>query len=158
MEKTGESLNRHKSEQSVGTPRELLDAVERRWGRLQFDLAADANNAVAFNFFSKEDDALRQSWAGRGLCWLNPPFDDIPRFAARCKAEARRGARIIMLTPAAVSTNWYAAHVQGHALVYPIKRCRFVGHDADFPKDLMLSLYGWGISGWGHFWNWKETA
>lgn len=38
--KSGASLNRYKSEQDVRTPRDFLDAIENRFGKIDFDLAA----------------------------------------------------------------------------------------------------------------------
>jgi phage N-6-adenine-methyltransferase len=142
------------SVQEVGTPPEFLCAVEGRFGKITWDLAANESNHVVPWWFGPGsqfgEDSLTIPWTEKagGLLWLNPPFGRIAEFAAKCKAEARLGAKIIMLIPASVSTNWFAEHVYGFASVRPIRpRLTFVGHKAPFPKDLMLAL--WNVRGVG---------
>lgn len=156
-EKTGAGLNRHRSEQVVGTPQEFIDAVEVRFGMLNWDLACSPGNCkgASGGWYSEQFDALQESWTDRGLCWLNPPFNSIAKWARKADEEAAHGARIIMLTPASISTNWFRDHVHNKAHVIPVQRMRFDGHNQDFPKDLMLSIYWGGISGFGERWDWK---
>lgn len=155
---TGASMNKHGSKQTVCTPPELIAAVEGRFGLLEWDLACDSENCVGRNGGFKHDlgdDALLGGWSNFGLCWLNPPFGQIGKFAEIAALEQCYGARIITLVPASVSTNWYRDHVHGKAYCIPIKRVRFVGHAQDFPKDMMLVVYWGGISGWGEPWDWR---
>lgn len=148
------------SEQEVRTPAEFIDAVERRFGRIRFDLAANASNAIRPAFFGPGstigEDALAHPWDQMGgVLWLNPPFGNIPPFAEKCAKEGPLGARVKMLVPAAVSTNWWAKSVHGQALVLFLRpRIRFVGHKAGFPKDLALCCYGpWVAPGYST-WRW----
>src|SRR5574338_47234 len=83
---TGASMNRHRSKQDYGTPRTLIHAIERRWGKLTIDLAATADNAKCERFITPEQDSLIQNWElkiGDGLGWLNPEFADIDPWAAK---------------------------------------------------------------------------
>lgn len=136
------------SEQSVGTPREFLDAVERRFGTLEFDLAANADNSVCGPHFyglgSPATDALITWWGGKPLfMWCNPPFIHIEPWAAKCARDRHPEARIAFLIPASVGSNWFAEHVDGKALVLFLRpRLTFVGHSAPYPKDLILAMYG----------------
>lgn len=156
---TGASNNRHRSTQNVGTPPELLDAVRDRFGELTFDLAASHENAVCAKYFTEYDDALVQSWP-TGLNWLNPPFGNIGAWVKKAYAESQLQphCRVIMLVPASVSTNWYRDYVDGKAYCIPIRRVKFVGHDQVFPKDMMLIVYGSGMTGWGSQWDWRMTS
>lgn len=149
----------HASKQNYATPREFIDAVERRFGPIGFDLAAELETCVAqsYRFFSKEDDALSHDWAkiydGR-FCWLNPPFGDIARFAAKCALEAEKGVRILMFVPASIGSNWFRDHVLGKAMVLGVNpRMSFDGV-AMYPKDLMLCVYANGVNGFDQ-WRWK---
>lgn len=155
----GPTINRHRSEQEVSTPWNFITACNNRFGPICFDLAASKQNAKCARFFSKEDDSLKQDWyAIDGLCWLNPEFNDIPTWARKCAAEMRMGARILFLTPASVSTNWFSEHVYGKAYVIALTgRLRFIGHENDYPKDMILSYYNAGITGF-ETWNWKAVA
>lgn len=46
-------------------------------------------------------------------------FGPIRRKAAKCKEEAWLGAKIAMLIPASVATNWFADMIHGIAMVLP---------------------------------------
>lgn len=149
-----------KSRQDYATPWDFIYAVERRFGPLAHDLAAAAETAKATSYFSPETDALdpaREWHTIVGNLWLNPPFADIEPWAAKCKVEAARGARILLLTPASVGSAWFAEHVHRHAMVFGLgPRIKFVGEKDAYPKDLMLSAYGFGVG--FDTWYWKERA
>jgi len=154
-----------KSEQVVGTPRDFLDAVEARFGELDWDLAANETNCVVQNvdggpsrfFFGEEENSLRQNWGDRvGLNWCNPPFDDIAPWVKKAAEEASPIARVLMLTPASVDANWWWDFVRPHAVTYAVApRLTFVGHDKPYPKGLSLLYFGLGATGFGRF-RWKE--
>ncbi len=148
-----------KSDQDYGTPREFILAVQHRFGRISWDLAAHEGNHVCDLWIGEQQDALSLNWAAelKGVLWLNPPFGDIPTWARKCAMEAKRGARILFLTPASVGTNWFWSHVNPHrdALVLPLSpRLTFVGETNPYPKDLMLSAYGFGTVGFDR-WKWR---
>jgi phage N-6-adenine-methyltransferase len=132
------------SKQDYGTPRALIDAVEQRWGKLTIDLAASVENAKAPKFLSAADDYLKQpSVVCSGLCWLNPPFADLAPWMAKCRDDAADGARIVMLVPASVGSEWFAQHVWGRAKVVAVRpRLTFEGCHDPYPKDCMLLLWG----------------
>ncbi len=56
-------------------------------------------------------DGLARRWPDVGLVWVNPPFDDAERWAAKCAAEAEIGAEIILLLPARTDTATYQRHI-----------------------------------------------
>lgn len=56
-----------------GTPKNLFDALHQEFG-FTIDVAADARNAKVAKFYTKDDDGLKQPWAGR--VWCNPPWSD----------------------------------------------------------------------------------
>lgn len=156
---TGPTMKRGKSKQDVETPPEFIAAVEKRFGKIVFDLAASAENTKHPDFFSKEQDSLKQEWhkiaPHAGWLWLNPEFDDITVWATKCAAEMELGARIIILTPASVGANWYRDWVRPSAhSVFLGNRIQFVGSDHGYPKDLMCSIYMSGVTG-DSFWKWK---
>lgn len=137
------------SEQTVQTPRAFLDAVEREFGPLTFDLAADPATAICPDYYGpgspSAQNSLLANWPRARLCWLNPPYGLIKGdgFARKARLEAAKGSQLIMLIPASVATNWFADEIHGHALVRPIRpRLTFVGHKDPYPKDLMICAYG----------------
>ena len=132
------------SKQDYQTPWEFIRAVESRFGKFEWDLAADDQNHKAPKYFTEKTNSLSHPWAMiSGNCWLNPPFGVIGPWAEKCAKEARLGAKIFLLTPASVGSNWFAEHVHGKALVLFLSpRLTFDGADDPYPKDLILSCYG----------------
>lgn len=54
------------------TPWPLFRELDTRFGPVELDVCATAQNAKCQNFFSPEDDGLNQAW--HGVCWMNPPY------------------------------------------------------------------------------------
>lgn len=152
------------SEQVVCTPPEFLAAVARRFGPIRFDLAADAANSVAGSMYYGPgsllgQNALAQSWQRGGVLYCNPPFGTTRLWVAKAREEGAKGARIHMLIPASVSSRWFAREVHHHALVLALRpKLMFVGHDAQYPKDLMLCVWGPWVAPGFDVWKWKEAA
>lgn len=159
---TGASFRRGGSKQDYETPRDFLDAVESRWGKVDVDLAATRENAKAARFVSPAVDSLgeRCRWDHfTGLLWLNPPFSDITPWAKKCAQSAptlHPLSRILLLVPASVGANWFAEHVHGRAHVWALQgRITFVGAKDPYPKDCILAEYarsgasGFSVWPWG---------
>lgn len=147
------------SKQNYGTPWEFIEAVEKRFGKIVFDLAAEEGNAKCDKYFTEKDDSLSQNWAEQfpeQNLWLNPPFKNIGLWAKKCAEESQnRKGFILFLTPASIGTNWFAEHVHNKSMVLAISpRLTFEGEKTSFPKDLMLSVYGCGLKGFD-VWRWK---
>ena len=144
-----------RSKQDYGTPWAFVRACGERFGAPTWDLAASEENAKATSFYSEADDSLKQDWGSlEGTLWLNPPFADIDPWAAKCAAVANRRGFTLLLTPASIGCTWFARHVLGKAIVLGISpRLTFEGTTAPYPKDLMLSVYGYGLSGFDA-WRW----
>lgn len=144
-----------RSKQDYGTPREFIEAVERRFGPISFDLAASSHNKVVDAYFDERKDSLKQTWRRiPGLLWLNPPFGDIDPWAEKCADESKHGARIAFLTPASVGANWFQDRVVPSAHVLELSpRLSFDGVHP-FPKDLVLSVFYAGLTGRSG-WRWR---
>lgn len=157
--KSGAAHNKGKSKQDYATPPEFVAAVARRFGPITWDLAATAENTKAPLCITPEQDSFSVRWhtlEPNGVLWLNPPFAHIAPWAQKCGVEAMAGARVIMLTPASVGTEWYADHVFGVASSMFIRpRLQFVGKEDPYPKDLMLSLFGFDGLAPFECWRWK---
>jgi phage N-6-adenine-methyltransferase len=157
--RTGPSIARGKSKQDYETPPDLLDAVVRRFGKLTWDLAATEENAKAPDFFTLEDDSLKEDWTTlRGNAWLNPPFDPIVPWLEQAGTVRDRTAWTLVLAPASPGAEWFADHVEGKCLVIPLRpRVVFVGMSHGFPRDLALYAFGFGLSGMMPSWRWKSA-
>jgi phage N-6-adenine-methyltransferase len=102
-------------------------AVIKEKYRIIGDLAASADNAQAYLYLTEAEDALSVDWKewyefcvgdeGEGWLWLNPPYDNIGKWAAKCAMAAADGVKILFLVPAGVGSNWYAKYVEDFACV-----------------------------------------
>lgn len=160
--RTGPSMRRHRSDQEVETPPELIAAIVDRFGEITIDLAATPANTKAAKFFGPKVDSLSQDWAkaiGDGIGWLNPPFGNIEPWASKCRETEEalsHEAALLMLVPASVGSNWYRNHVHGIAWSIALSpRVRFVGHAQAFPKDLILCAYGARFPTGLDVWRWR---
>lgn len=158
------------------TPPELIEALVERFGRLVFDLAADAPN-VCPEYFDEEVDSLSMDWHATfalhtkdapGWFWLNPPFSGgidpttnkhrtLWHWMKKCWEESRRGCRILALVPYSADAVWWCDWVLGKARTEGLApRVQFVGSDAGYPKPLALLVYEPGVLGaQGGHWYWK---
>jgi DNA (cytosine-5)-methyltransferase 1 len=158
---TGASLARGRSKQNYGTPTELLRAVQKRFGRIYWDLAAHEQNAVVGSYLGPgslvAEDALAFDWSTiDGLLWLNPPFADIAPWARECAAVRDRLAWTLLLVPASVGSAWWHEHVHGKGLALLLApRLTFRGCDQPYPKDCALVAYGFGVAGYEP-WRWDR--
>ena len=157
------------SKQDHATPNVFLGAVQQAFGcDLDLDLAATEQNKKCLRFISPEMDSLKQDWKAlleaetpeheffresHLAAWLNPPFRGVDPWMEKCKTESARGMRIVSLTLASLGTSWYRNHVEGRALSLVLrKRVTFLGQKDPFPKELMIALWGFGLTGFG-FWD-----
>lgn len=157
---SGVAYHRGHSAQDCSTPREFIQAVERRFEPILWDLAAHDGNHVCNAWFgpgSTLENSLTVEWRKlslfRKLLWLNPPFADIEPWAHKCSIEAHYGARIAFLVPAAVGSNWYRRHVHGQALVLFLSPRLSFDSKNPYPKDCLLALYGEPVG--FECWRWR---
>ena len=171
------------------TPENFMNAVKKEF-RIIGDLAANEENKQAYHFVHQSQDALSEDWAdlqrffegdeGEGFLWLNPPYDNIGKWAEKCAVESVAGAKILLLVPAAVGSNWYRKYVEGFAAVrfltgrlvfdfdypedYIDKKTGKLSPKAGkpntdpYPKDLLLAISDRGLAQderYAETWNWK---
>jgi phage N-6-adenine-methyltransferase len=117
------------------TPSGEIDLVRKALGKIDLDPATSSvaqKTVQAERCFTKEDDALKQSWAGN--VFLNPPYSqpEINHFVAKLCAEVRSGAvpRAILLTNNNTDTKWWheAASV-ATAICFTLGRINFYKGD-----------------------------
>jgi hypothetical protein len=151
-----------RSIQEVGTPRDFLNAFEKRFGVIDHDLAAHGGNAVCNSWFGPDgiaEDTWAVPWRGVAkISWLNPEFKDCGKAALKCWTESLAmppGDRIYLFVPLSTS-NWARDFVHGKASVFGLNpRITFVGHKTAYPKDMMLCEYGLGVAPSFTCWRWK---
>lgn len=134
------------SKQTYATPWQFIHALEARFGPIDFDLAASDTNAKAKQWITEEANSLSSVCQWHKLSaanmFLNPPFGVIGPWAQKCLEQSLLGARILLLVPAAVGSNWFRDFVHQRAAVkFLSPRIQFDGADDPYPKDLILAHY-----------------
>lgn len=154
------------SKQDHATPPLFLFAVEQAFGcKFLLDLACNTDNRKCEAGISLPENSLAVDWFDRLItaktalmrpqadCWLNPPFRGVEPWMEKCGAESKRGMRIVSLTLSSLGAGWYRDQIEGRALSLVLrKRIAFVGQKDPFPKELMITLWGFGMTGFG-FWD-----
>ena len=89
--------------------------------------------------------------SNRAPCFWN----NIAPWAKKCLEESRLGARIFLLTPASVGSNWFADYVHEKARVLFLSpRLSFDGANS-YPKDIILSEFSKDAFVGYECWRWK---
>lgn len=141
------------------TPEDFTPLHERF--RFTIDAAASATNARLERYWTIDDDALSQSWAGERV-WCNPPYSDIRPWVKKAWSEWHRGPSrprsIVMLLPAnRTEQRWWQLYVEPfrdfgaanlHVEFLP-GRMRFIRPNAVIDKKGDRPLFGCCLLIWG---------
>ena len=125
------------------TPREFFAALDAEF-HFDLDACATKQNRKCERFFSKEDDALTQPWAGR--VWCNPPYGrDIGKWVRKAAAEIRGSADVIvMLIHARTDTRWFHEYLYRKPNVelrFVRGRLKFGGSKNSAPFPSMIAVF-----------------
>jgi phage N-6-adenine-methyltransferase len=92
------------------TPLAIVAPLISEFG-LNTDVCASDLNHKLPNYFTKEDDALQQKWAGN--CWMNPPFNRYlgvwvkKAFNETYSNQGVDGTKVCLI-PVRSNTKWWA--------------------------------------------------
>lgn len=93
--------------QNWGTPRELFDPLDAKWG-FTLDVCAQQWNAKCSRFYTKKDDGLLMPWGPRENVWCNPPYDNpTPWLERGWLAALELNSTATYLLPNATETRWF---------------------------------------------------
>lgn len=87
------------------TPHWLFRLLDEEF-HFQIDLAATKANAKCKRFYTREQDALRQTW-DPGPAFVNPPYSCIHPWLEAAASAARSGMRVVALIPCRSDTDWW---------------------------------------------------
>ena len=121
------------------TPRRFFDALNAEF-KFTLDACASDANAKCSDYFSVDDDALRQRWDG--VVWMNPPYGHgIGKWTQKAYEESQRGSVVVGLIPARTETLWWHEYVMKAEETRLIRgRLRFSGSSvgAPFPSAVVV--------------------
>jgi phage N-6-adenine-methyltransferase len=140
------------------TPAEFFGACNAVWGPFDLDAAADASNALAPEFITKEQNGLVLPWYGS--VWCNPPYtrEELKLWVQKGMDYAESGGRIVMLLPGRIDVKWFQDAASQREVTFLLIRGRlsFAGMGpARWPSILMVGGHGHpkGI----YTWDWKQV-
>jgi site-specific DNA-methyltransferase (adenine-specific) len=90
------------------TPQWLFDELNKEFD-FTLDACATEANAKCRKFFTKEQDSLKQSWAGETV-WCNPPYSAkmLTAFVDQAFTEALlNNILVVLLVPAKTDQKWF---------------------------------------------------
>lgn len=147
------------------TPKAVFDIINRKYGPFTLDPCASAENAKCDTFFTKEQNGLKQSWAGHRV-FLNPPYGlELREWAEKAVFErAANRVHSVMLIPPRVGTPWFQDLCEFASEVYFLRgRVAFIdpaGHrTSPMDDNCVIALDPRVVPGSTkfEFWDWKET-
>ena len=103
------------------------------------DVCATPENAKCERYFSKEQDGLKQEWAG--VCWMNPPYGkEIGLWMKKAYDSAANGNTVVCLVPARTDTSWFHEYAIKGEVRFLRGRVKFGGakHGAPFPSVVVI--------------------
>jgi ParB family chromosome partitioning protein len=122
------------------TPAVYLDAARAVLGAIDLDPASsDAAQQMvqAGTYFTKENDGLKQPWAGR--LWMNPPYAQpfVTQFTEKLAEHFKAGdvSAAVVLVNNATETQWFQTLAsEASAVCFLVRRVRFLDADGSCPK------------------------
>ena len=126
------------------TPEAVVELLHLLWdGPPDLDPCSGPGSIVqARRRIEPPDDGLAETWPGR--VFVNPPFGELSRWAAKCVEEKRqRGAEVVLLLPSRTDTRYWHAHVRrAQAICFWRGRLKFLGAPAAAPFPVALAYFG----------------
>lgn len=123
------------------TPQDFFDELDSEF-HFTLDACALPENAKCDQYFTPEQDGLKQKWTGMVYC--NPPYGrKIGKWVEKAYLSIENGGAniIVMLLPARTDTKWFHNYIYGKAEIRFIKgRLKFGGckNSAPFPSMVVI--------------------
>lgn len=123
------------------TPQDLFDQLDNEFHFTLDPCSSDAN-AKCEKHYTKEQDGLKQDWAGE-VVFCNPPYGrEQIKWVKKCYEHFTRGGVAVMLIPARTDTKIFHEYILHHSEVRFIKgRLRFSGAKFNAPFPAMIVIY-----------------
>jgi site-specific DNA-methyltransferase (adenine-specific) len=93
-----------RSDQTIGTPRDLFDILDREF-HFDLDPCSTDENAKCQNHYTECDNGLLQHWSGS--VFVNPPYGDIDPWVDKALTEISHCQLIVFLLPSRTDRPWF---------------------------------------------------
>ena len=123
------------------TPQEFYDKLNDEFN-FTLDPCATEDNAKCDNFFTVDDDGLKQDWSGN-IVFCNPPYGRaIKDWVKKSYEESlKNNTTVVMLIPSRTDTIYFHEFIYGKAEIRFIKgRLKFgdAKNSAPFPSIVVI--------------------
>ena len=146
------------------TPRDFFEVADYEF-EFRLDAAAEVDNTKCKNFYTAEDDALRQPWDYSSV-WCNPPYSLMMPFIKRgYEQHLEHRNTVVMLLPAYTDPRYWSEYVmKAHEVRFLKGRLQFLENgskkqSARFPSVLVVfkwikgQKFGYAPHQW--VWDWR---
>lgn len=120
------------------TPQAFFDKYNAIYN-FTLDVCATSENAKCKNYYTKEQDGLKQTWIG--FCWMNPPYGrEIGKWVRKAYESSLEGATVVCLLPSRTDTAWWHDYVMKGRIEFIRGRLKFGGakNSAPFPSAIVV--------------------
>ena len=131
--------------QDWNTPKDLFEKINEEF-HFEWDLASSLDNALCSNFYTKEEDGLKQNWTG--TCWLNPPYGDksskMVDWIKKAYLDTQNNSdlTVVMLIPARTNTKWFHEYcMKSYEIKFICGRPKFGDSKHGLPQPLVLVVF-----------------
>ena len=124
------------------TPQDFFDKLDAEFG-FTLDVCANDQNHKCLNYFTPEQDGLKQEW--QGVCFMNPPYGrEISKWMKKANEAAKNGATVVCLVPARTDTAWWHDYAIMHEIRFIRGRLKFgdAKNSAPFPSAVVVMRCG----------------
>ena len=126
------------------TPQDFFDELNKEF-KFNLDPCATKETAKCKNYFTKEDDGLKQDWGGYHV-FCNPPYGSEIKYWVKKGFEEglKKNTLVVMLIPARTDTKYFHEYIYHKAEIRFIKgRLKFKGRQkgsgsAPFPSMVIV--------------------
>ena len=123
------------------TPQEFYDKLNDEFN-FTLDPCATEDNAKCDNFFTVDDDGLKQDWSGN-IVFCNPPYGRVIKDWVKKSYEEslKNNTTVVMLIPSRTDTIYFHEFIYGKAEIRFIKgRLKFgdAKNSAPFPSIVVI--------------------
>jgi len=124
------------------TPQDFFDELDKEF-EFNLDVCASKENKKCHNYFSKENDALKQDWnlIGNDWKWMNPPYG---REIGKWIKKASEERKVVALIPARTDTKYFHEYIYNKPNVeirFIKGRLKFSGAKSSAPFPSMIVIF-----------------
>lgn len=120
------------------TPQDFFDKLNAEFS-FTLDVCANHENHKCADYFTKEQDGLKQEWSG--VCFMNPPYGrEIGLWMKKANEAFKNGSIVVCLVPARTDTSWWHDYAIQHEVRFIRGRLKFgdAKNSAPFPSAVIV--------------------